>query len=262
MILVYGFLVLIFCICVGVVGYYVFYKSKENEVANNPYDVVWSVDDTGHVFYRPSKKNEYWRITEGVKMKHISVDKNLVWGIDTNNNIYNCVRPCTGEWKLDPSKKLIKLDAFNNEVWGLDENKNLFSRINNLDWKQRRGVFNNIAVGTHHIWGIDTDGRVSKCKIPCNDEWDKEDILLSKIDVNAEQIWGLDLNNKVFYKQTNKPDAWKRIPGTFKDISLSKDTVWTIDSNNRIFSCKLPCTNGNWDRRQGNFVQIDANKFH
>ena len=143
---------------------------------------VWGVNSGDAIYKRPADGSGSWiRVNGG--LKHVSASGNgYIWGVNVNDDIYICKKPCNGGWK-QISGKLKQIDGGEKYVFGSNAALDVYRRSvdGSGQWYRIPGgrKMKYVSVGAGEVFGVDKEGNVFRCMLPCQTgDWKEVDICL------------------------------------------------------------------------------------
>ena len=168
------------------------------------------------------------------------------------------------ELKLaDQSNQVIDLDKFMQQegcvgnpmnTWVVNSAGDTFKGTGDLDhWYKIRGGLKNVTVGGDYVMGTSADGKIFRCKRPCNpkSQWEQVSGGLNQLDFDSSRIVGVNNNGEIWRTKTvddvtSTNPQWEQIGNTASQVVVTKAHTYTINSDNHnIWYCPNPCSN-NW----------------
>ncbi len=134
---------------------------------------VWGVNSAGAIYKRPADGSGTWVNVPGA-LTHVSASGNgYIWGVNKNDDIYLCKKPCSGgsPWK-QIGGKLRQIDGGEQYVFGSNAGMNVYRRAvdgSGDQWKlisQKKLKY--VSVGVGMVFGVDKDGNIWQCTLPCD----------------------------------------------------------------------------------------------
>ena len=137
---------------------------------------IWGVNHNNAVFKRPVDSSGNWKYISQLPLKHVSASGNgYIWGVNPKDDIFKCKKPCNGEWKQVPGK-FKQIDGGEEYVFGSNAFWDVFRRPvdGSGEWYFIPGgkKLKYVSVGAGEVFGIDIDGSIFRCILPCDEgDW-------------------------------------------------------------------------------------------
>ena len=122
-------------------------------------------------------------------------------------------------------------------------------------------LMNISATGKTHLWGVNSNDTIYKCKRPCTrGEWEEVPGGLKQLSADDQYVYGVNRNDAIYRMNEDGTGGWQRLGGALKNISASgKGWVWGVNSGDEIYKCRKPCS-GAWERVPGGLKQVAGDK--
>ena len=122
-------------------------------------------------------------------------------------------------------------------------------------------LMNISATGKTHLWGVNSNDTIYKCKRPCaRGEWEEVPGGLKQLSADDQYVYGVNRNDAIYRMNEDGTGGWQRLGGALKNISASgKGWVWGVNSGDEIYKCRKPCS-GAWEHVPGLLKQVAGDK--
>ena len=137
------------------------------------------------------------------KLVQVSASGNgYIWGVNRNYQIFKCKKPCTGDWVRVPGNAK-QVDGGQIEVYGVSDVNTVFSYPVNGEGPMRNiqtpyDMKHISASAPHHVFAVDTQDRIYRCRKPCIGNWEKLSGRLSQIDGASNAVFGVNSGDDIF----------------------------------------------------------------
>ena len=168
---------------------------------------VWGVNSADGIYKRPADGSGSW-IRIGGALTHVSASGNgHIWGVNANDDIYVCKKPCNGAWKNIPGK-LRQIDGGEEYAFGSNAAMDVYRRAidGSGDWYRIPGgqKMKYVSMGIGVVFGVDKEGAVFQCTLPCNTgDWKEVSTCLGvdQVEATVGEIVGTAIDTVVLKRE-------------------------------------------------------------